>query len=105
MKQCGALGRLDAGLRPRVLLRVGGGGDAHPLALAVRCAARGEPLTVARAVAAHHPPEFVPINRPDRPVLRLFIKRELRIWYDQIDRLRLRDSEIDKTLTQLVIAL
>src|SRR3954470_14645482 len=50
----------------------------HPLPLRVRRAPRGEPLAVARPVAAQHPVELVPVDRPEVPVPRLLVVVEVR---------------------------
>src|SRR2546423_9766120 len=98
------LGRLEGGHRSRLLRRIGGGGKAHPFALSVCGPARGEAFTVARAVAAHDTPKFVPVDGSDLPVLRRLVVRKLPGRNHQADRFRLCNGEIGETVAQLVVA-
>src|SRR5215213_6093792 len=79
--------------------------QSHPLAIVVRLASRGEPLTIAWPVTFDDAPELIPIDRTNSPVFRLGVVGELGIRQLEVDRFRLRDGEVHETLTQLVVAL
>src|SRR5689334_12401740 len=80
-------------------------GGTNPLAVVVRFAPRRETLAVTRAIAFHDAPELVPIDLSKLPIVGLGVMLELWIRKCEIDRLRLRNRLIHKTLTKLVVTL
>src|SRR5690349_3283428 len=104
-KKAAPLGRLGRGTGSCLFRRVRGRRDTNPFPGGVRIAPRRESLAIARPVALHDTPDLIPIDRTDLPVLRRLVIRELGIGNREVDRLGLRDREIDETLTKLVVAL
>src|SRR5687767_3461179 len=92
-------------LRGLMLCRVSLRGLAHPGSVLVRVAPCLKSLAIARSIALYDGPEFVPVDGPEIPVLRLFVVLESRIGKRQTNRLRLRHREIDEALAKLVVRL
>src|SRR5881394_1265120 len=81
-----------------------GGRFTNPRTVVVRRVARCKPLTITRAIALHHAPKLIPVNRPLFPVPGSLVEFEMRVWQRQPNRLRLCDSHVHETLAQLVVA-
>src|SRR5437762_3054633 len=90
------------GLTMLALRRISGGRLAHPGAVLMRLAPRGEAVAVAGAVTGEHLLELGPVDLAIAPVP-VGILRHAGIGNNEAEILRLRHGRIDEFLAQLVI--
>src|SRR6185437_12538226 len=90
------LRRLQCGALP-ALLGIGGCRLAHPGALVMRLAPRGEPFAIARAVTREHLVELGPVDRAVHPIA-VGILLHAGIGNGQAQKLRLRHGGVDEFL-------
>src|SRR5262249_26318974 len=80
-------------------------GSPDPCTIVVCFAPCGHALAIARPVPPHNPPELVPVDHTELPVPARLVVREIGIGKREVDRLCLRNGEIDEPLAKLIVRL